>query len=112
MASPKKKSKKTTTKKATKPTKSAKARSTKKAQTAKPAKTRKPAATPKRPAKKAAPAKRVARKTAPKVVAVAPTDAEIRERARQLWEQGGARVGHANEDWFEAERQLRAERGL
>lgn len=43
---------------------------------------------------------------------VPPTDHEIRVRAQQLWE---ARKGHGGDptsDWIEAERQLRAERGL
>lgn len=38
-------------------------------------------------------------------------DPEIASRAYEIWRAGGCRGGTDQEDWFEAERQLRMERG-
>jgi hypothetical protein len=36
-----------------------------------------------------------------------PADAQIRHRARQLWEQAGGPEGRDDEFWFQAEQELR-----
>jgi len=41
-----------------------------------------------------------------------PTREEIAERAKAIWKAGGCKPGRDEPNWFEAERQLRAERGL
>ena len=48
------------------------------------------------------------RKAAPRKKAQ-PTEAQIRERARQIWLERGRPVGRDEENWLEAERQLRGE---
>jgi hypothetical protein len=121
MATPKKKSKKTTTAtktaKSTKSSKTKPASSTKRATPSKGTVARKAAPAPtKTSPKKAAPKKPAASKPAPKPAPkkpiLPPTNDEIRARAHQIWEQGGRRQGGEKENWLEAERQLRAERGL
>jgi hypothetical protein len=44
--------------------------------------------------------------------AAPPTREEIAERARAIWKAGGCKTGRDEQNWFEAERQLRAERNL
>jgi hypothetical protein len=41
-----------------------------------------------------------------------PTQAEITERAKAVWEASGRKPGRDEQNWLEAERQLRKERGL
>jgi hypothetical protein len=41
-----------------------------------------------------------------------PTQAEITERAKAIWEASGRKPGRDDQNWLEAERQLRKERGL
>jgi hypothetical protein len=42
----------------------------------------------------------------------APTREEIAARAKTLWKAGGCQIGRDEQNWLEAERQLRSERGL
>jgi len=42
----------------------------------------------------------------------APTREEIAERAKAIWKAGGCKSGRDEQNWLQAERQLRAERGL
>ena len=44
--------------------------------------------------------------------ATPPTREEIAERAKTIWKTSGCKPGRDESNWFEAERQLRAERGL
>jgi hypothetical protein len=41
-----------------------------------------------------------------------PTSEEISARAKAIWEAGGRKPGRDEQNWLEAERQLRKERGL
>jgi hypothetical protein len=41
-----------------------------------------------------------------------PTQADITERAKAIWEASGRKPGRDEQNWLEAERQLRKERGL
>jgi hypothetical protein len=41
-----------------------------------------------------------------------PTQEEITARAKALWEASGRQPGRDKQNWLEAERQLRRERGL
>jgi hypothetical protein len=68
--------------------------------------------------KKASPAKKKAATTKAKKKAVParapakkaePTEAQIRERARQIWLERGRPVGRDEQNWLDAERQLREE---
>jgi hypothetical protein len=49
---------------------------------------------------------------APPRKAAAPTQEEITARAKAIWIAGGRLPGRDEQNWLEAERQLRAERGL
>ena len=49
--------------------------------------------------------------TAPKAGPV-PTSQEISARAKAIWEASGRKPGRDEQNWLEAERQLRKERGL
>ena len=40
-----------------------------------------------------------------------PSQDEIKQRAYQIFLERGATVGHADEDWLQAERELRQEKG-
>lgn len=113
-AAKKKAVKKTTTKKKAAPAKKKAAPAKKKAAPKKAAP--KKAAAPKKkkaPAKKAAPAKK---KSAPKKKAPAKaskrpalTEDQIRQRAREIWLDSGRPSGQDEQNWLEAERQLRTE---
>jgi hypothetical protein len=70
--------------------------------------TGKPEVTPLRPATTPTPAS-----TAPKTKsAKRPTQEQIAERAWALWVRGGCMPGQDRQNWFEAERQLKAELGI
>jgi hypothetical protein len=49
--------------------------------------------------------------TRPKVAQV-PTQEQVAERAWALWIRGGCMPGQDHQNWFEAERQLKAELGV
>ena len=64
-------------------------------------------------AQKAAPAAAPARTaTAVATPGRAPTREEIAERAIAIWKASGCKSGRDEQNWLQAERQLRAERGL
>jgi hypothetical protein len=68
----------------------------------------KPEVTPLRPA-----AMQTPQYTAPKPqTKKGPTQEQIAERAWALWVRGGCMPGQDRQNWFEAERQLRAELGV
>jgi hypothetical protein len=43
------------------------------------------------------------------ILAIEPSHEDIARRAYQLYEEGGGRPGHDQDDWFRAERELRQE---
>ena len=45
----------------------------------------------------------------PRAAAVGPTHEQIAARAREIWVRHGRQTGRDQENWLEAERQLRAE---
>lgn len=49
------------------------------------------------------------RKPSPKTAKPSPSEAEIRQRAYELYERRGGAPGHEQEDWARAERELRGE---
>jgi hypothetical protein len=57
----------------------------------------------------AATSKKAPEAHAPAARGSSPTDEQIAARAYQLWEEQGRRAGTDRNDWFEAERLLRAE---
>jgi hypothetical protein len=51
----------------------------------------------------------VATLSRPRTSAAAPTHDQIAARAREIWQRQGRQPGRDQENWLEAERQLRAE---
>jgi hypothetical protein len=51
----------------------------------------------------------VATMAPPRKSAAAPTHDQIAARAREIWQRNGRQAGRDQENWLEAERQLRAE---
>ncbi len=68
----------------------------------------KPEVTPLRPANTQTPQNAAPKLKTPK----APTQEQIAERAWALWVRGGCMPGQDRQNWFEAERQLKAELGI
>ena len=68
----------------------------------------KPEVTPLRPAGTQTPAGAVTKLKNPQ----RPTQEQIAERAWALWVRGGCMPGQDRQNWFEAERQLKAELGI
>jgi hypothetical protein len=71
-----------------------------------------PPAAPKHIPENASTASLVRTATAVATPRAAPTRDEIAARAEALWKAGGCQNGRDEQNWLEAERQLRSERGL
>jgi len=85
------------------------AKASKKKTTAKKKAAAKKTTAKKQPAKRKSTAKAKASPKAAPARKASPTEAQIRERAKQIWLERGRPAGRDEENWLEAERQLREE---